>query len=452
MAEIIIWGVVLSTSTILFKKCSGTLNPCKLNILSFAYYVIVLQTIIGAVLTSFGFTEHYTYGRLNDAETFSQMGIFYSAVLILLLPIVSFIILRLFKINPVEDYKHYLQAETEVESEKLYFGLITIASIICILALIIMLTEIGYIPLWKLIFPDDNFDFAVERQVNEDIEIFGISYIKNIVIMYAIPVLSYISFGFALTSKRKKWIFIFIVLLLASIIVKTYNFAKAPIVVYLIVFVLIFIVYKGGISFKLLVGAGIAGLVLLIMGYKFLGYDSTFFDIYNGILGRTFFTQFGTLCMHFEAFTEYFQFLNGRSLYPTILSIIGMDPEQHVRSARVVMELYNPEGVYTGSAGVMNTVFIGEAYANWGILGIIVGIIWVGLVLTAFFIIFLKMKKNAITIAYCGILTQQLAMGLEGGFTDYIYSSTTLLNILGLVVLYYLPLIIEKIKKRKLKV
>lgn len=293
-------------------------------------------------------------------------------------------------------------------------------------------------PLIKLFIHNSDFNFSLERQINEDINIFGVTYIKSIMILYAIPVLSFLAFGFFIATKKRRWGMLFAVLFVASIIVKTYNFAKAPIVLYLLILMIIFIVYNGGISIKILIACGSFGVVLLVMGYQLLGSSNGYLDIYNGILGRTFFTQFGTLCMHFEAFSEYFDFLHGRSLYPTMLSILGMDPDTHIRSARVVMELYNTEDVYSGEAGVMNTVFIGEAYANWGVLGIFLGILWIGIVLTVCFVLFMKLKKNAITIAYYGIISTTISgWDLEGGFTDYLYNSTYILNFAGLFALYH---------------
>lgn len=212
-------------------------------------------------------------------------------------------------------------------------------------------------------------------------------------------------------------------------------------------FYLIYIFHKGGLSFKYVFMMISVSITFLLIFYGVLAHEVVI-DLYNGIIGRTVFTQFGTLCMHFEVFTEYIDFLHGRSLSPSILSIMGMDAGSHVRSGRVVMEMYNPLGVYEGAAGVSNTIFIGEAYANWGIIGIIFSIVWISLILTICFICFMKLKKNSVTVAYFAILTQQLVITLQGGFADYIYNATSVFNILGLIVLYYLPNIFNYISSR----
>ena len=60
-----------------------------------------------------------------------------------------------------------------------------------------------------------------------------------------------------------------------------------------------------------------------------------------------------------------FGFLGGRSFTPTILRLIGMNSSDYLRSAKLTMAFYGSEKVYDGSAGVMNALFAGEAYANW---------------------------------------------------------------------------------------
>jgi hypothetical protein len=51
-----------------------------------------------------------------------------------------------------------------------------------------------------------------------------------------------------------------------------------------------------------------------------------------------------------------------------MIGIFGMEQQ---RSARVIMEYLNPEGVINGTTGVMNSLYIAEAYANFGIVGLL---------------------------------------------------------------------------------
>ena len=50
------------------------------------------------------------------------------------------------------------------------------------------------------------------------------------------------------------------------------------------------------------------------------------------------------------------------------------DDIKSIRPARIVMSIINFLGIEAGTAGVMNTLFIGEAYANFGWLRVMMGL------------------------------------------------------------------------------
>lgn len=442
----IIWACTISCGVLLFKKSAGTLNPCKTNIISLCFYFIIVQTVLGALLTSLGYTKHYTYMRLIEPDKYAHMGIVYAMLTIVLFPMVSFLLLKIFRVNPNQEYNQYLNKTTLVEYSRRYYVIVLSATVFCTVLLIVLLHKIGYVPVIELL-TNKKMDFSMERAKNVALIIMSYEQIKNIGILHGIPVLSFISFSFSLATKERKWTILFFFLFLESIIVKTYDFSKAPLILYIAILVLILIYSKGKINYKLAAIIGGSGIGLLVVAYRLLGYSKSFFDIYNGILGRTIFTQFGTLCMHLEGFSKYIDFLHGRSLYPTVLKLIGRDPNLHIRSSQIIMDLYNPEGVYNGNAGVMNTLFVGEAYANWGHIGAIFSIIWVSIIITVTFILFLKLKKTPITIAFFAVITQQMACCIQGGFVDFIYNSNIIMTILLLFILYFMPKMWKKVER-----
>ena len=177
---------------------------------------------------------------------------------------------------------------------------------------------------------------------------------------------------------------------------------------------------------------------ILVILYRVMGFQGSFLDIYNGILGRTFFTQVGTLTYHFDLFTNVFEPLNGRSLPPTILSLIGQNPDEHLRSAKLVMDFYGSEHVAEGTAGVMNACFLGEAYANWGWIGCLLSIVYVGLYLSLAFLLILRIKKTPVTICMLAIFTQTIGAMTQGGFVDFVYSISMILVLFGCLFLIYL--------------
>ena len=107
------------------------------------------------------------------------------------------------------------------------------------------------------------------------------------------------------------------------------------------------------------------------------------------------------------------------------------------------MDFYGSDRVYEGTAGVMNAAFIGEAYANWGWIGVFGSIIWVGFIIALLFIVIMKIKKTPATLAFLAVMTQMIGSMTQGGFVEFVYSSSLLLTIIGFLIIIYLNEIVK---------
>jgi hypothetical protein len=92
------------------------------------------------------------------------------------------------------------------------------------------------------------------------------------------------------------------------------------------------------------------------------------------------------LALTFDVFPEIHPFLKGASFPDWFVGLFGMES---VRSARILMQEVNPTGVRNGTAGVINSLFVAEAYANFGLAGLILAPIYVGI-----FIYFIHRSLN----------------------------------------------------------
>ncbi len=438
----------------LFRQASGTLSLGKINIISYAYYLCMLQMFLGAVLVNLGYDKHYTLDYLayrieaiEDATT---------AVYLMMigLPFVMLTIYKVLRFDPAKEYEDFLNRDTVENHNDLLFWLLLAVSLIQCALLGMLILKIGYIPAMKIVFHDSSMNYALERQRIEDISLFGITYIKDLILIFGVPIVSYITFAFAVANREIKWIVLAFVMFIASGITQTYDFSKSPMVFHLFVFMLMVIYFRKGVKNIVMVGFGAAMAAILVIMYRATGFDPSFGDIYGGIIGRTIFTQFGVLAYHMEYFGKIGGFLAGRSLSPSMLRLIGQDPSTHMRSAKVIMEFYGSRSVYDGTAGVMNTYFPGEAYGNFGWAGVVFSIFWVGLVLSFLFFLIMKIKKTPATIAFLAVLTKALGQMLQGGFFDFIYSFSTIVTIVGFLFIIYFSDIAGFFtgKKRKAKV
>ena len=311
------------------------------------------------------------------------------------------------------------------------------------------LRRIGYIPLLKLISQPEGFEFANERiRINSIVLINSI--VRNILVLQLIPLLSYITFSFMLVTKKFKWVILTVILFIASIITNTFNFEKAPIVIHLAVYLIILIYKFGGIKKRYVFGFGIVGVLLLVAAYSLLGANIPL-GIYDGIIGRTVMTPAGMLALHFDLFPKVFDFLGGRSAPRMLLSLFGLGGVSRLRSSRLLMEFFGSEAVYSGTAGVMSTFFLGESYANFGIPGIVFSIIWVALVIAAVFAFFLKFRKTPVTIAIFAYFSIYIPLTTQGGFFDFVYNANWIFIVLIMVFLEFFPDLFEMFRNRVLK-
>lgn len=115
------------------------------------------------------------------------------------------------------------------------------------------------------------------------------------------------------------------------------------------------------------------------------------------------------------------------------------------------MNFFSPEKVVGGTAGVMNSLFVGEAYANFGMKGVILSVVYVGILLSIIFIFFMKSKKTPINIVLYITITSMLASASQGGFVDFVYNSNIIFLSFTLLSMALIGKYMDKIKKIFLK-
>ncbi|MCF2555887.1 hypothetical protein [Faecalicatena contorta] len=448
----LIWIVVICfvLSTMLFWRAAGTLSPNKLNIISYVYYIFMLQTFIGTALITFGFDKHYTLNYLKNRQ--ESLKITYCVVMAIsiMMPLCIIMFEKLIKLNIKKEFNHFLNNDVQSQNANIAFYVLCICCGFALFLLMGLLIKIGYIPIIKLIHVSGDFDFALERGRISSLYFIN-SYINNLFVLSGIPILSYVSFSYAIVVKKRGWTILATIMFVASIIVKTYKFEKSPVLFHLVIFFLIFLFYNGKRikTFHIII-MGIVAVIGITGMYILTGFEGTFLDIYNGPLGRTFFTEVGTLAYAFDMFPRIFPFLKGRSFAPTVLGILGIDKKLHLRSAKLTMAYYGSEKVYDGGAGVMNSLFAGEAYANFGFFGIVFSVIWIALFITAIMWIVLKLQKTPETMTYLAVMTVKVGSMLEGGFTDFVYSFDIIFLTVIILGLYWILEQEGKVQKRVL--
>lgn len=245
----------------------------------------------------------------------------------------------------------------------------------------------------------------------------GNVYVKNLLMEKLAVLSSYIAYSYSkLYDKKlilKLWFFSTLVLAILAI---GFTGEKAPFVVYFLsLFVVKGLIDRGWSKFVFLLLLSIC--TIMMAGLYLLIDQGIHFSFYGGIVSRMVMVPSAGLVLAFDIFPSQHDFLIGASFPAWMISIFGME---HARSARVIMEIVNPSGVAAGTAGVMNSLFIAEAWANFSWLGLIIAPLLVGFVIQLFHNIIVSQPKSPVFVALFGYFI--FNMPVNGGFVDFIWN------------------------------
>jgi len=197
--------------------------------------------------------------------------------------------------------------------------------------------------------------------------------------------------------------------------------------------------------------------MILVLFYVFFMKTNIFLNLFQynqSITGRVILGQIAGLFKSLEYFPTDVDFIGFSSLSNFLSRFFNYEYAE--RSARTIMSLFNPRGIELGTAGVMNSLFIAEAWANWGIAGILISPLWVGFLIETVYLILLKSAKTPIFLGIFALLS--VKWPITGGVNDFIYSPLLITTVAFLIMLVFSGLFLKSslkttitpIKERKL--
>jgi oligosaccharide repeat unit polymerase len=419
---VLIWIVTLILSVSLFRKASGSLSPLKPNMHSLIfYYSLLFSCYIGSLLIVLDIDDHYMLVRLEHEE-YRLIGFLYICFIMIFMPLSMFILSKWVGFEAEREFNAYLAAPVSIadSDSRDFFYIISGLSALSILSIAYTFLKLDHIPILELLRGSTNLG---QLRIEASHGFKGNQYIRNIFALGLTPILSFISYAYASSTPLKRWRVLFLVLFSLSVLTSVYDLQKAPLLFYLLMFILLNI-YLGKLklNIKSVISVGLLGFCMIILMYVYIQgvtAPSQFLAYNSGPIGRIILTQISPFYLHLDLFGEEVNFLNGQSL-PNLLT--GLYDFEQVRSARLAMEHYYPEKVEQGIAGVINTIFAGEAYANFGAAGILIGTIYIGLFVQIMYIAFIRLPKHPITISLFIYFTVTIPRVMVGGFIDFVFN------------------------------
>lgn len=434
----------LIISYFLFRRAAGSLNFFQPNMISYIfYYNVILQTFIASILVVFNADgEHYVISRVSEStRIYGWMAVSY---MMIAMPIGMLLSKSVFSTRT--SIKSRLLRYTSKEIDISYIGYkplkysIWVFTVVSSLACLYVFYIIGYFPFLK-IFNVSSL-MASELRINASREFSGNIYIKNFFALLMMPVLAYVWLFYYIRTRNALDLVVFLICFILAISILYYDFSKSPMLTYILSFIFVYYYAKGKVKKSYIFISVAVTMLLIFILYSFMGLESDQFFSYNsGPIGRVILGQAAGLYMMFEIFPNDYPYIGFSSVSSLLSNLIGV--EYIDRAARITMIAFNPAGISDGTAGVMNTVFIGEAWANFGILGILLSPIWVGFVIQTLYIYFLKAPKSPLHLAF--FVSFSLGGAVTGGFNEYIYNPAVILILIFFLAVYLLAQTFKKI-------
>lgn len=429
---------ILLLSIILFRQVSGSLNPAKLNMISWIFYFdLFLQAWISSLLVVSEVDGHYMIGRISDDDA-RYMGWLAIQYVMLALPLGMFIALlftgnlnakSIFLKYRKKPIRNLFSKKDLVVKYQLY-----VLNTVCILSVVYVIYVTGG---WSgLDAVSGESSSLLSRLRYESGHGFdGNVYIKNIFAIGLTPILTYVAYLYYVVSKHKSDLIWFGFLLIATFFILTYNLEKGPIIKFILGFIFLRVLVAGSVSLKKLILMFTGMVSILLCMYVLLSDNLGFLNLssYNtGIIGRIILSQSAGVYLSFDLFPFHVGHIGFSSL-SNILSTL-FDGEHSVRSAEILSANYNTQKYLNQSTGVINSLFIAEAWANFGLFGVIITPIYVGMLIQFLYLFFLKMPKTPL---FMGLLVSfSYQGGINGGVNGYIYSVRPILTLLIFLTIY----------------
>ena len=406
-------------SMYLFRIAAGSISLLHLNTVSYVmYFQLFLMAVVGSVLVATKKVDyHYMIAPVSDAvKVYAWVGVMYS---IIAMPLGMILLNNMLKIRNIrEKLKDYVRKPIKCDfGSKSQNNILLILTIFSTLVLVYVLTSNDIIPIFELI--KGNKKVAAVGRILVRREFGGIEYIKNLLGLILIPIFAY--FSYIIWQRNKSFIrFVFMLILnFNAILLLIYDTQKAPFVFFLMGYIIILTMVKNGVSLFKFIFFIISALLLVSLGYYMTGERGIdqLLDPTSALYGRIFISGYGgyVLSLHF-----FHDIIKDSTIFIGIPhAILDFFHLPSTESARLLMQQINPEGVKAGTANLISSYYLGEAYANYGILGIVFSPFIVGFIVQSLHIILLQSRKYPLWIAFYAFITQRWL--LNAGFVNFLY-------------------------------
>lgn len=389
------------------------MSPYRLNILSWNFYVqFVLFTFIGATLTVWG-VPHYLID-LVSVET-KRQAYWFITITMISTPLAMVIAQQyLFGGNIRTDVQTYFNGPLQkVNNQAVYWVILTFVVFLATTYVYLVLRRIPFLILFSNL---SSFDLALTR-AEAKYNFAGNEYIRNLFSVLLAPLTSYVAYSYYWYYKRPFYRWWFWSTVLITVAALTYNNEKSPIIIYFLSLYFATTFIKGKANKKQLATIGLVTFGLLVATYVLFANEAVSQNLFTGIVNRIVLSQYAGVPLTLSAFPRLMPFLWGSSFPAWLASLFN---QEHLASANALNLLYRSRAVEEGTAGVINSFFIAEAWANFGWMGVLIAPVWIGVLMQFIYYKLITAPKTPVNVA---LMTYFMtAFPITGGFVGFVWN------------------------------
>lgn len=420
--------IVVIISYNLFKKAAGTLSLRKLNTASYVFfYCIIISTFVGSVICVLTDVDwHWILCNTSlNSRIIAWIAICYSLITI---PLGMIITNNLYGVNISRLYSDFENKELIIGlSNRRISFILFFMSFFSILVSAYIKHYSGSWPLYTAVIEKD-FLSAAEGRIDVRLNFHGIEYVKNLFGLCLVPMFSYFAYVIWFKKRTLFCLLSYLVILLCTLFIISYDTQKAPLIFYLIGYVVIYPLIAKPISKKALFV--FFSCALFLMGLLYISFSGTNNDVLDIVLdpgsamwSRMFISSYAGVPLSFEWFPNVIEQPTWQIGIPEfILKTFDLPTTE---SARLMMLKLNPEG------NLISSYFIAEAWANYGFIGVFISPFIIGFSVQFVHLFLLRHGKDPLAIAFYAYMTTKWV--ISSGFVNYLYFKAILIPL----VLYY---------------
>lgn len=437
--------IVLLVSFLLFSKAAGSLSPLKLNTISYVFYVqIFLMTFIGSTMAACKVLDfHYLVKPVTDTtKILAWLGVLYSMIA---MPVAMIGVNMAFKLNARKAFNDYINKPIEFnQGPTLSVVILLLFTTLSTFTLLYTVMSSEYVPFLTLL--KGNISEAAIQRVDVRRNFAGSEYVRNLLGYLLMPIFAYYAAIYAIGKRKFIYWLIFVVNFLLASLILVYDTQKAPVVFFIIGFLILYTLVKGGVSKKKFLIYFICSIFLIAAGYSLTTEKDMLGQIFSydsALWGRIFITEYGGYLLSLELFPDIITQPTWYIGMPSfILDFFKLPNEE---SARLLMKYINPEGVALGEANLISSYYLAEAWANYGLAGLLIAPFVVGIVVQSVHVFLLKNAKEPLIMAFYASITVKWL--LSSGFVNFLYLKIILYP---LIFYFILRLVINSLGNKKI--